>query len=473
MSPQEQPPAWAQDAIVYLVFPDRFARGDAERGLALEPWDAPPTQHGLKGGDLEGLRERLAHLEALSVNTLCLTPIFSSPSSHRYHTHDYHQVDPALGGGAAFARLLAACEARSMRVILDAVFNHSGRSFLPFADLLQNGPRSPYRDWFHVERYPLNAYGEGPPGFACWQGIPELPKLRTEHPAVRDYLYGVAERWAQEGVAGWRFDAPTQVQTAGFFEALRRRLRSSHPELLTVGEVWTDGHEHAGPGRAFDAVTHYWLGGAILVYASGGRFRFDLMEGREYPLFRERLDAGAFGDAVEHILSRYEPATARTNLTLFGSHDTPRARTLAGDADGLRLAFLLSFTLPGAPCVFYGDEIAMEGEHDPACRGGFPWDAPARWDHATLEAVRDLGAVRTALSPLRRGSFARVDVGGELFAFVREHEGARVLVATNAGDAPASAPCLERGALRYGAGELSAGRLAVPGRSGGVWALEP
>ena len=196
-------PAWVADAIFYQIFPDRFARSErVPKPAHLEPWEAPPTVDGYKGGDLLGIVERLDWLSGLGVNALYLNPIFQSASNHRYHTHDYFRVDPLLGGDAAFDELLAACHDRGIRVVLDGVFNHASRGFLQFNDILESGSASPYVDWFTIHEFPPNAYDSSrPPGYDAWWNLHALPKFRTENPAVREFLMSVGEYWMRRGAA--------------------------------------------------------------------------------------------------------------------------------------------------------------------------------------------------------------------------------------------------------------------------------
>lgn len=467
-------PDWIADAIFYQVFPDRFATSPAvDKPHGLEPWDAPPTLHGYKGGDLRGLAERLDHITDLGANGLYLTPIFWSASNHRYHTYDFRRVDPMLGGDAAFDDLLAACAERSIRVVIDGVFNHVSRGFFAFHDLLENGEGSPYRDWFHVRRFPLNAYGPGPAGYDCWHGIPALPKLNTENPAVRAMLFDVAEHWARRGIAGWRLDTPQEIATPGFWEEVRARVRAIAPDLYLVGEIWTDASSWLG--SRFDGTMGYWLGGHTLVYATSGRFRFDVAT-HEYPIVRASVDAIEYGDHIDHLLATYGGEHARANLNLFGSHDTPRALTLAdGDRVSIELAALLLFTMPGAPCVYQGDEIGMEGGRDPDCRRGFPWDR-ARWDGALLETFRALARLRREHVALRRGRHRRLARDASVYAFAMEHEDEELWIATNTTEEPATVTLAERPArheLAFGRGELAllerGAVLTLPARSGAVF----
>jgi cyclomaltodextrinase len=467
-------PEWVADAVFYQIFPDRFARSSAVPKLGrLEPWDSPPTLHGYKGGDLHGVIENLDHLGELGVNAIYLTPIVQSASNHRYHAWDYFRVDPMLGGDRALDALIEACHARGMRIVLDAVLNHVGRGHFAFHDLLENGASSPFVDWFHVEDFPLNAYGPGAPRYKAWWGIPALPKLRTENPEVRAMLLEVIAHWAGRGIDGWRFDTPEEIATPGFWEDVRSVAKRFGEDFYLVGEIWHDASSWLG--SRFDGTMGYWLGGASLVYAAQDRFRFDHTR-QDYPLVREPLDAASYGDHVERVMKAYGDR-AGGNLNLVGSHDTARVRTLCGDdAGSVALAWLLLFTVPGAPCIYYGDEIGMRGEMDPGCRAGFPIDRGA-WDHDTLHTVRELIALRRDHVALRRGSWRRLARDERVHAFAMEHADERAWIATNATSEPAELTISEplAGAVRvYGEGELREieGRtvLRVPPRRGVVFA---
>ena len=184
--PTVETPDWVPDAVFYQIFPDRFARSGRVNDLVnLEPWDSPPTCHGFKGGDLWGVLERLDYLQELGINAIYFCPIFQSAANHRYHTHDYYRVDPLLGGNEALRALLDAAHARGMRVVLDGVFNHASRGFFQFNHILENGPASPYVDWFTIKDYPLRAYSrKKPPNYACWWGRRELRPARTPRAAT-------------------------------------------------------------------------------------------------------------------------------------------------------------------------------------------------------------------------------------------------------------------------------------------------
>jgi cyclomaltodextrinase / maltogenic alpha-amylase / neopullulanase len=192
---KEFSPEWVHHAVFYQIFPDRFAFSQqVEKPRNLELWDKLPTPQGFKGGDLLGVYERLDYLQDLGINAIYLNPIFQSASNHRYHTHDYLQVDPLLGGDAAFLKLLDEAHKRDLKIILDGVFNHSSRGFFQFNHILETGSSSPYLDWFHVHKFPLHAY-EGAPNYDCWWGLAALPEFNTQNSQVRTLF----SKWQNTG----------------------------------------------------------------------------------------------------------------------------------------------------------------------------------------------------------------------------------------------------------------------------------
>lgn len=256
--PEPQVPAWVPDAVFYQIFPDRFAHSaQVPKPRNLEAWDAPPTAQGYKGGDLLGVVERLDYLQNLGVTAIYLNPIFQSASNHRYHTHDYYQVDPLLGGNPAFSRLRDALHQRGMRLMLDGVFNHASRGNFYFNDVLENGPQSPWVDWFTIQGWPIDAYDdERPANYACWWNIKALPRWNTDHPEVREYLMRVGEHWLREGIDGWRLDVPLEITAPGFWQEFRQRMRAVNPDTYIIGEVWGQASE-ALSGDQFDGVMNY------------------------------------------------------------------------------------------------------------------------------------------------------------------------------------------------------------------------
>jgi len=478
-------PDWVRDAVFYQIFPDRFASSErvAKPG-SMEPWDAPPTNYGFKGGDLLGIVERLPYLEDLGITALYLTPIFASASNHRYHAYDYNHVDPLLGGDEAFRELLDACHDRGMRVVIDGVFNHSGRGFWPFHHVLEAGAASPYRSWFHLDEAaleagrPLHAYptadeerrmgeahsqmprgqrSERALGYQAWWDLPALPKLDTNDSGMRAYLFEAIEHWTRFGIDGWRLDVPEEVGE-GFWREFRGRVRAIDPEAYIVAEIWREKPWWL-QGDHFDALMNYPLTEALLGYVGGQHLDWSVVSTQhEFQEFVRPMDGPAFAAALEHIVSMYAPEVVAVMLNLLGSHDTARFVTLCGgDRASLRLATLVQMTLPGAPCIYYGDEVGVEGRHDPDCRRGFPWQEE-RWDAGLRDFIRGAVALRHAHPTLRHGEFRILGANGPVAAYLRSDSTDAWLVALNPGEEAASLT-IEAGALaRLGAASVESVR---------------
>jgi len=465
--PDTEPPRWVRDAVVYQIFPDRFASSErVHKPGRLEPWDAPPTRYGFKGGDLIGIVEHLDHLTGLGVNVISLNPVFASAANHRYHTYDYRAVDPLLGGDAALRELLDAAHGRGLRVILDGVFNHAGRGFWAFHHVLENGAASPYVDWFTLNPEwlsagrQLRAYAEtaSPPeaseaewadahalgreslttlGYRAWWDLPALPKLNTDNPEVRAYLFDAADEWTRFGADGWRLDVAGEIEAPGFWEEFRQRVRAINPDAYLVAEHWEERPDLLD-GRTFDALMNYPLLCATVGFAAG-RHLDSRVIGQHAWLARHivALDGPAFAARLEHLSAIYRPATGDVMLNLLGSHDTPRVRSMAGgNLAAVRLAMLVQMTLPGAPCIYYGDEIGMAGGMDPGSRGAFPW-SPEAWDRDLLEFARATIRLRQLTPALRAGELRVVGAIGSAVAYLRTgsgHEVPPALVALNNGD---------------------------------------
>jgi cyclomaltodextrinase / maltogenic alpha-amylase / neopullulanase len=460
-------PDWVRDAVFYQVFPDRFARsGRVDAPGPLEPWDEPPTVSGFKGGDLYGVVERLEYLQGLGVTAIYLNPIFASASNHRYHTYDYYAVDPLLGGDAALRELLDAAHARGMKVVLDGVFNHASRGFWPFNHVLECGLGSPYLDWFHVDRAalsagrPLRAYPDETLqqtiadnagtqahqtgaesiyslGYEAWWDLPALPKLNTDNPKVREYLLGVAEHWIRFGADGWRLDVAAEIDDDEFWREFRRRVKAVNPDAYIVAEIWYEDRRWL-QGDQFDAYMNYPLLEAIISFCAGSHLDERVIEQHGELAGNIRPEDGpTFAARLAHVLAAYDPAINEVQLNLLGSHDTPRVLTMCGgDQAAVRLATLVQMTVAGAPCIYYGDEIGMEGEHDPGCRGAFPWNDPGRWDRDHLAYISAVIGLRHANPVLRRGAFRILAAEGSTIAYLRSAEDAALVVALNNGEEP-------------------------------------
>jgi cyclomaltodextrinase / maltogenic alpha-amylase / neopullulanase len=445
-TPFSEVPSWVSDAVFYQIFPDRFARSSrVEKPSCLLPWAAAPTAHGYHGGDLWGVVEHLDHLVDLGINALYLTPIFQSASNHRYHTHDYEKVDPLLGGDAALRALVEAAHQREIRIVLDGVFNHASRGFLPFHDILENGPDSPWLEWFRIGDWPLAPYADDrPSNYDCWLGNRALPKFNTDHPPAREYLMQIGERWIRDfDIDGWRLDVPDEITTPGFWEEFRQRVRAIKPDAYLVGEIWEDAPDWL-EGDRFDATMNYSLTAGIIAFTAGDRVSPVLVSNRTYDPC-PAIDAAEFARQIDRSLSLYSWQVIKGQLNLLDSHDTPRLLSLArGDRATIRLATLFQMTFPGAPCIYYGDEIGLRGteqydqpHQDVDARWPFPWHDRSLWDNDLLSFFRQVIALRHAHPGLRHGQYQTLLAQERCLLFARSDPQQTLLVAINAGPSAA------------------------------------
>lgn len=417
-----QTPDWVKQAVFYQIFPDRMARTqrqveDPAMAVALEPWDGPPTPFGYKGGDLWGVLEKLDYLQDLGITAIYFTPIFQSACNHRYHTHDYYQVDPLLGGNAAFFELLEAAHQRGMKVVLDGVFNHCSRGFFFFNDILENGPHSPWLAWFRVEGWPLSAYdGSKPANYQSWVDNRALPTFNHDHPAAREYIMQVGEYWVRQGIDGWRLDVPYEVKTPGFWQEFRDRIKAINPEAYIVGEVWTDARPWLD-GTQFDGVMNYLFTGPTMAFTAGDRVRRELVERPDYFPY-PALDAAGYGARIRELLALYPWEIQLTQLNLLSSHDVARMYSVVGEEEtSVVLATVLLFTFPGAPSLYYGDEVGLPGELDPDCRRTFPPESA--WNPELLRIHKALIALRHQHPALRTGAYRICYAEGHTYGFTR------------------------------------------------------
>lgn len=402
-------PDWARDAVFYQIFPDRFANGDEGNDPAgAVAWDESPTPDNFFGGDLAGITAKLSHLEQLGVNGLYLNPVFKAGTNHRYDTHDYFQVEPALGDAGTLRELVQEAHARGIRVLLDGVFNHVGDGFWAFRDLAAQGDASAYRDWFFVRDLPLAA---DPPSYQTCGGAAFLPKLNTANPDVREHLLDVATHWIDEaGIDGWRLDVPWKVPLE-FWRAFRARVKQHRPSAYLVGEAWWSWGDMRS---VFDGLMNYRLRARIFDFCL-----FDTQDAEDFAIEVQQMHAESDGGDLM--------------LNLLGSHDTARLMTVAaGDEQRVALALVALFALPGTPMLYYGDEIGLEGGDDPDCRRTMVWDQ-SRWRQPIYDLTRKLVSLRRQRAALRRGDFELLLAFNRVLAFVRRHENEAVIVVLNPG----------------------------------------
>ena len=479
-------PDWVKDAIFYQIFPDRFAHRKSAFGTNgypakltnLQPWGAKPTSHGFHGGDLLGLIDKLDYLSDLGINAIYLNPIFASGSNHRYHTHDYYQVDPILGGNHAFREFLDAAHKQHIRVVLDGVFNHASRGFFQFNHLLECGPESPYVDWFHVHEWPINAYDRDAlkPNYDAWWNIPALPEFNTDTEAVREFLWDVATYWVEQGIDGWRLDVPDEIDDDSFWQEFRRRVKAVNPDAYIVGELWREAKRWL-QGDQFDGQMNYLFTRAAFGYFVGDTMNQEDTEGMGYGLM-PTLDASEFANALNHIHNElYHPEIVQAQLTMLGSHDTPRLLTIANnDKTAVRLMILCQMTVAGAPNIYYGDEIGMAGRKDPDCRRAFPWHDKSLWDEELREDIQRYIHLRHSLPVLRRGDFQILYASGQVVVYQRHYQNQTAIIAFNAGDTAHTVVCpagfspkLAERLTDHGEQFVAKGRYTINGRSARVW----
>ncbi len=441
-------PSWLRGGIMYQIFCDRFARSEnhpvkVKKGAVLiEDWENGIPQFPEKpgdafpnncffGGSLYGIAEKLDYIQSLGVNTLYLNPIFDAASNHKYDTGDYLKVDEMFGGDEGLDYLIAELKKRDMHIVLDGVFNHTGDDSVYFNRYgnydsigAYQSKSSPYADWYDFKEYPDE--------YECWWGVKILPCIKKNSKEFKKFICsgdGVAAHYLKKGVDGWRLDVADELSDE-FLAELRTTSRAINKESYIIGEVWEDASDkiaygkrrHYFQGQQLDAVMNYPIRTAIIDYVLSG-------------------DAGKIADTAKNLYRNYPKQVSDTLMNLLGTHDTERIlNTLACDgsidmtnrelstyrmpsnvkkeaAERVRLAAFLCYTLPGYPCIYYGDEIGMEGGRDPFNRMPYSYQ---RADKALLAFYRKLGTIRTSLPCFADGDFEVITACDGLFAFRRD-----------------------------------------------------
>ncbi|MGA9287950.1 MAG: glycoside hydrolase family 13 protein [Anaerobacillus sp.] len=401
-----QAPEWVKDTVWYQIFPERFANGDsATNPIDVLPWgEYPPERDNFFGGDFQGVINHLDHLTELGINGIYFTPIFKAKSNHKYDTIDYMEIDPQFGDKETFKKLVQECHERGIKVMLDAVFNHSGYYFEPFQDLLKNGESSRYKDWFHVRSYPIAT--EPLPTYDTFAFEASMPKLNTENPEVKEYLLEVGRYWVKEfDIDGWRLDVANEIDHQ-FWRDFRREVKSIKKDLYILGEIWHDSMPWL-LGDQFDAVMNYPMTSALLDHYAHGTITADSMANR-----------------LTSLLHSYPENVNEVAFNLLGSHDTPRMLTLANDKkDLVKLMYVMQFSFPGTPCIYYGDEIGMSGAADPGCRACMIWDKEKQ-DTNLFQFLKMLINLRKKHPAFgHRGSFEIVSSAESVIQYKKETEG--------------------------------------------------
>lgn len=420
---EPQVPSWVQDAVFYQIMPDRFFNADpANDHDPRKPLDETGRidGDGYFGGDIWGIVQRVEYLRALGITTLYLTPIFTSGTHHKYDTDDYTRVDPHFGGDDSLITLAHKLKQHRIRLVLDGVFNHVGVHFFAFRDLLQKQEASAYRSWFTVHRFPIQI--QDPPNYSAWWNIPYVPKVNHENPQVRRYFLNVVRHWmTRVPIGGWRLDVANEVADA-FWREFRKEVKRLRPDAVLIGEIWgLAGHWLRGD--MFDSVMNYPWRAAVLSWIAFRRSSPSQLDERL------RMLSIAYPRDVTYVL-----------YNMLSSHDTPRLRTLCGgDWRKVRLAFLLQMTLPGAPAIYYGEEVGMEGGSIPDNRRPMDWN-PSVEGKALRGFVNALIRIRQQQVALRRGEWTTLltDDAQNVYAYLRHHGTQQVLVVVNNGEKEAT-----------------------------------
>ncbi|MBL7262241.1 glycoside hydrolase family 13 protein [Paractinoplanes lichenicola] len=425
---QPPAPAWTRDAVIYQIFPDRYARSAAAElretpdwAIRADSWDepvvpGPDAVRVLHGGDLDGIARRLDHVTALGANTIYLTPFFPARSNHRYDASGFDRVDPLLGGDRGLERLAAAARERGVRLIGDLTTNHTGDAHPWFAS----------RPDFYY------------PG-VFWLGVPSLPKLNWASAGLREEFRAIVRRWRAEpyGLAGWRIDVANMTARHGgddWNHEVAALLREAVGDGLLIAE---HGHDATD-----DLDRDGWHGtmnyaGFLRPVWSWLRAETALSDSLGNPEELPVRDAGALVATMSAFAAQMSWRSWEASWSLLGSHDTARIRTVVGDAERQHVAAGLLFTLPGTPMVFAGDELGLTGGGNESARQPMPWDRRNIWDNKTLGRYRDLISLRKSLPALTRGGLRWVHADGDVLSFLRESASQSVLVLASRGAAKA------------------------------------
>jgi len=443
--------------IVYHVFVDRFrssGKCTVKADAVFDPdWENGIPQYGeypgaefpnnvFFGGDLYGVIEKLDYIASLGTKTIYLSPVFDAFSNHKYDTGDYLTVDSMFGGDEALIELCSKAKARGINVILDGVFNHTGSDSVYFNKEgrynsvgAYQSKESPYYNWYNFTEYPDE--------YESWWGVKILPRV-SKNGEFQSFICGtVMDKWMNAGVSGWRLDVADELSD-DFLNCIRKNVKSRNSDAVIIGEVWEDATDKVAydrrrsylRGGQLDSVMNYPLRGAIISYIKNGNCvdlrKFTEGTYRRYPKQSSDNLLNFLGTHdTERILTHLggEPCGERTNEELSSMRMTAEEKQAA--IGKLKLAYGIIGGLPGVPCVFYGDEVGLEGYRDPFCRRPFPWHD---MNEELLEHYRKIGSIRKKHSVFSGGLFKILSLTDEHFVYIRYpdgEEGVKIIVAAS------------------------------------------
>lgn len=417
-------PEWVKDTVWYQIFPDRFCNGDSAINREdIRPWKSEPSKNEYHyGGDLAGIISKLDYLAELGINGIYLNPIFLAGSTHKYDTTDYKKIDPEFGDNETFRLLVDEAHKRQIRIMIDGVFNHCGRSFGPWKDVLVKGPESPYYDWFMINKWPFDqtAMDTRDGKFYSFAFASGMPKFNTNNEEVIDYLLDICRYWVEEyDVDGLRLDVANEFSHR-FAKRLLESMMQIKPDIYILGEIWHDSIRWL-QGDEFHAVMNYPLTSAISDYWLDSSMDREDLEKR-----------------LEYCYTLYMEQSNDVMFNLLDSHDTERLIYRTKDEDIFFQQLAVLFTMQGTPCIYYGTEIVLEGAQDPDCRRCMPWKEIEEGVYREpIDTVKQLIHLRRTYRACksRKIWYTNTLQGGRVVEYVKEdQEGNRIQVILSAGD---------------------------------------
>jgi len=406
---------WLQESVVYQIFPDRFNNGDK----VIDPentslWGTSVKTGSMFGGDLQGIIDKLDYLEELGVNLVYLTPIFKSSSNHKYNTADYYAIDPQFGTLDTAKELIKKCHEKGMKIIFDAVFNHSGSDFFAFKDLLEKQEASKYKDWYLIDSYPVST--EKVSYYTFGDDVSTMPKLNTHNKEVREYLLKVGEYWVKEmGIDGWRLDVCDEVDH-DFWRAFNKVVKGANKDAVIVGEIMHEANSFL-KGDQMDSIMNYPFKSALV----------DFFAKRSIPVEQ-------FDNILSFNRTLYMNSVTRQLWNIIGSHDTKRFLTECHDnVDRMKLAIAFQFCYLGVPYIYYGDEIGLNGGEDPQCRKCMIWEKQKQ-NTELLNLYKTMISVRKNNKALIYGDYKKLYCKDNILVFERSYEGDSLIIAINNND---------------------------------------
>lgn len=408
-------PDWVAETVWYQIFPERFANGNPEispKGALA--WDSSikPKTSDFFGGDLQGIIDHLDYLQDLGITGFYLCPIFESPSNHKYNTTDYFEIDRHFGDKETFRQLVTEAHQRGMKIMLDAVFNHIGDQSPQWQDVLKHGEDSVYKDWFHVQEFPVTKDKLGHPRklpYHTFAFASYMPKLNTANPQVRDYLLRVATYWIEEfDIDAWRLDVANEVDHQ-FWRDFRKAVLAKKPDLYILGEVWHTSQPWLN-GDEFHAVMNYPLSDSIKDY-----------------FLRGVKKTNQFIDEINGQSMYYRQQISEVMFNLLDSHDTERIlATAKGNVQLVKSALACLFLQRGTPCFYYGTELELDGGPDPDCRRVMPWDRVSDSNNM-LHFMKKLIQLRKDVSNIiQHGTYNLKEIKPDVVSLAWDYDGQKV-----------------------------------------------